>query len=205
MDVTVNEGVASEELNRRDDPLRLLETRRSASVKAMGEPGPTAEQLDRILRIAVRVPDHGKLAPWRFVLFEGEARARFGETLEARWKALHPEHGEETLGFVRRQLTRAPVVLAVVSRAAPHVKIPEWEQVLSAGAVCQNILVAATAMGIGCQWNTDWFAYDAETRKAMGLAPHEKVAGFLYFGTPTEPLTDRPRPDAQALLTRWGG
>ncbi|WP_421695235.1 nitroreductase family protein [Aestuariivirga sp.] len=183
--------------------LTLLETRKSASAKAMAAPGPTPAQLDQILRAAVRVPDHGKLTPWRFILWEGDARARFGDVMKARWQALHPEHGDQTLGFVHGLFLRAPTVLAVVSTAADHPKIPLWEQQLSAGAVCMNILYSATALGLGCQWNTDWVAYDADIAKAMGLAPHEKVAGLIYLGTPTAPLEDRPRPDPQTLLTHW--
>ena len=205
MTQTAVEGLPPEQLNDRSDPLTLLATRRSASVKAMTGPGPSPEQLTRLLQIAVRVPDHGKLAPWRFILFEGEARGRFGEVLAARWRELHPDHGEATVAQARGFFERAPAVLAVVSCAAPHVKIPEWEQVLSAGAVCQNILVAATAMGLGCQWNTDWCAYDEKTRAAMGLEVHENIAGFIYLGTPSEPATDRPRPDPAGLLTRWRG
>jgi len=184
--------------------LALLKTRKSGSAKAMGEPGPTPEQLSEILAIAVRVPDHGKLTPWRFILFSGEARARFGAILADRWKTLHPDHGAESLAFQRDLFTRAPMVLAVISRAAPHPKIPEWEQLLSSAAVCQNIVLAASAMGIGAQWQTDWPAYDAEVFKAMGLAPHERVSGFIYLGTPTAPLEERPRPDPATLLTRWG-
>jgi len=183
--------------------LTLLATRKSASAKAMGEPGPAADQLAEILRLAVRVPDHGKLAPWRFILWEGEARARFGEVMKARWHALHPAHGEEAMEIARTLFLRAPTVLGVVSSAAEHPKIPVWEQQLSAAAVCMNVLYAATAMGIGCQWNTGWVAYDAEIAAAMGLKPHEKLAGLLYLGTPTAPLEDRPRPDPSALLTRW--
>ena len=183
--------------------LSLLKTRKSASAKTMGEPGPSPEQISEILACAVRVPDHGKLAPWRFILWEGDARAAFGEVLKARWQQLHPEHGEGTLDFVKAMFLRAPAVLAVISAAAEHPKIPIWEQQLSAGAVCMNVLYAATAMGLGCQWNTDWVAYDAEIAAAMGLKPHEKVAGLIYLGTSTVPLEDRPRPDAQSLLTRW--
>ena len=183
--------------------LALLRTRKSASAKAMAEPGPTAEQLSEILACAVRVPDHGKLAPWRFILWEGEARAQFGDVMKARWQQLHSDHGEQTLGFVRGLFLRAPTVLGVVSAAQEHPKIPVWEQQLSAAAVCMNILYAATAMGIGCQWNTDWVVYDAEIAAAMGLKPHEKLAGLMYFGTPTGPLEERPRPDPSALLTRW--
>ena len=185
--------------------LSLLRSRKSASAKAMGEPGPSAGQLDEILRCGARVPDHGKLAPWRFIVFEGDARARFGMALRARWQDLHPDHGASTLDFVQGMFLRAPVVVAVVSTAAEHPKIPVWEQVLSAGAVCQNMLLAATALGVGCQWNTDWLAYDAEITKVMGLQPHERIAGLIYLGTPTAPLEERPRPDLSAITTRWMG
>jgi nitroreductase len=190
-------------LNDTSSVLSLLRTRKSASAKAMTEPGPTPGQIAQILEIAVRVPDHGKLAPWRFILWEGEARARFGEVMKARWQALHPEHGADTLAVVQGLFLRAPAVLGVVSSAAEHPKIPVWEQQLSAGAVCMNILTAATALGLGCQWNSDWIAYDAEIARAMGLAPHERIAGLIYLGTPVAPLEDRPRPDAAARLTRW--
>jgi nitroreductase len=190
-------------LNDTSSILNLLKTRKSASVKAMTEPGPTPQQLSEILTCAARVPDHGKLTPWRFILWEGGARAEFGELLKARWHELHPEHGEASLEFVRTMLTRAPTVLAVISTAAQHPKIPVWEQQMSAGAVCMNILLAATALGVGCQWNTDWIAYDGAIAAAMGLAPNEKVAGVIYLGTPSAALEDRPRPDPAALLTRW--
>jgi nitroreductase len=183
--------------------IALLKSRKSASAKAMAAPGPTPEQLSEILAMAVRVPDHGKLTPWRFILWEGDARAGFGEVMKARWNELHPEHGEESLAFVRGLFLRAPSVLGVVSAPKDSPKIPLWEQQLSAAAVCMNILYAATAMGIGCQWNTDWVAYDAGIAAAMGLTQGEKLAGLIYFGTPTAPLEDRPRPDPAALLTRW--
>jgi len=196
-------GAIMQQLNDTSSILALLATRKSASAKSMGAPGPTPEQLSEILRLGVRVPDHGKLAPWRFILWEGEARARFGDVLRTRWQALPPEHGEQSMSFVHDLFLRAPTVLGVVSTAQVHPKIPVWEQQLSAAAVCMNILYAATAMGIGCQWNTDWVVYDAEIAAAMGLAPHEKLAGLIYLGTPTAPLEDRPRPDVAALLTRW--
>lgn len=192
-------------LNDTSSALSLLKTRKSASVKAMTAPGPSPEQLKTILDIAVRVPDHGKLAPWRFVLFEGEARGKFGDLMKTRWQTLHPDHGADSLEFQRGLFLRAPTVVVVVSKAGPHVKIPEWEQLLSAGAVTQNMLLAAAALGIGAQWNTDWIAYDREIAKAMGLSETEKVVGVVYFGTPAAPLEDRPRPDPQSLLTRWHG
>jgi nitroreductase len=192
------------QLNDLSSPLAFLKTRKSGSAKALDSPGPSPAQLSEILEIAVRVPDHGKLTPWRFVLFEGAARADIGKAFAVRWKALHPEHGEEMLAFHRGLFLRAPTVIAVVSTAAPHAKIPEWEQLLSSAAVCYNIVLAATAMGFDAQWQTDWVAYDAETIAAMGLKGSERVSGFVYVGTTTAPLEERPRPDPQALLTRWG-
>jgi nitroreductase len=192
-----------QQFNDTSSVLALLNTRKSASAKAMSAPGPTPEQLSEILRLAVRVPDHGKLNPWRFILWEGDARAAFGDLMKARWQQLHPEHGEQTLGVVHGLFLRAPSVLGVVSAAQEHPKIPVWEQQLSAAAVCMNILYAATALGLGCQWNTDWVAYDAEIAAAMGLGPHEKLAGLIYLGTPAGPLEERPRPDPATLLTRW--
>jgi nitroreductase len=192
-------------LNDATTGLSLLSTRRSASVKAMSEPGPTPQQVNEILTIAVRVPDHGKLAPWRFILFEGDARRKFGGELARRWESLHSGTSEETLSYWRSYFLRAPTIIALVSRAAAHPKIPEWEQQLSAGAVGQNILLAASALGIGCQWNTDWCAYDEEIGELMKLEPHERIAGFFYLGTAAAPLEDRPRPDPSALLSRWTG
>jgi nitroreductase len=185
--------------------LSYLATRKSASVKAMSGPGPTPADIEQILAIAVRVPDHGKLTPWRFILFEGDDRARIGARFRTRWHELHPDHGEDALKFHEGLFLRAPAVIAVVSCAAPHPKIPEWEQRLSAGAVCMNMLMAAGAIGIGAQWQTDWPAYDSEIASIMGLAPHERIAGFVYLGTSTVPLEDRPRPDPLRLLTRWNG
>lgn len=190
-------------LNDTSSAISLLKTRKSASVKAMVAPGPTPEQLKTILEIAVRVPDHGKLTPWRLVLFEGEARRKFGEVIKTRWQELHPEHGPDSLAFQAGLFLRAPTVLVIVSKAEPHVKIPEWEQLLSAGALTQNILLAAAALGVGAQWNTDWIAYDPQIMKAMGLTATEKIVGVVYLGTPASALEDRPRPDPESLITRW--
>ena len=191
-------------LNDLTSPLNFLKSRKSGSVKALGEPGPNPAQITEILEIAVRVPDHGKLTPWRFVLFEGAARAGIGKIFAERWKVLHPDHGEEAIAFQRGLFMRAPVIIAVVSTAAPHVKIPEWEQRLSSAAVCYNMVLAATALGFDAQWQTDWVAYDKEAAAAMGLKGTEQVSGIICIGTTTAPLEDRPRPDPKALLTRWG-
>jgi nitroreductase len=152
------------------------------------------------LTLAVRVPDHGKLAPWRLIVFEGEGRERAGAALagvaEAAGNGRNPE--EE-----RARFTRAPLVVAVVSRAAPHVKIPEWEQVMSAGAVCLNLIHAAAAHGFSAQWLTEWPAYDEAAKAALGIAPGERVAGFIHIGVPQVAMTDRDRPPLDRIVTRF--
>lgn len=185
------------------DALDLLATRRSSRVIDLVEPGPSDADLDTILTIAARVPDHGKLAPWRFIVFAGEGRAKAGDALAAVWAKAHPEADEKRLAEERGRFARAPVVVAVVSRAAPHVKIPEWEQLLSAAASCQNLLLAATALGYGVNWLTEWPTYDADARAALGLAEHERIAGFIYVGTATQKLDDRPRPSLAEVVTRF--
>lgn len=183
--------------------LDLLLSRRSGSAKRMTGPGPNADQLRTILAAGARAPDHGKLAPWRFIIFEGSAREKFGELLVARLKKTEPDASPERVGLEARRFLRAPVVVAVVSRARGNAKVPEWEQVLSAGAVCENMLIAGTALGFVANWITEWPAYDAVVRERIGLAADERIAGFLYFGTSTEPLEERARPDLDALITRF--
>ncbi len=191
-------------LNDTSSVLAFLKSRKSASAKAMGGPGPSQTQISEILEIAVRVPDHGKLAPWRFILFEGDARAEMGAKFAVVWAQQNPTHGAESLSFQSGLFMRAPLVLAVVSTAATHSKIPIWEQQMSAAAVCYNIVLAATALGFGVQWQSDWVAYEAGAKSAMGVKGDEQVAGLIYIGQSTVPLEDRPRPNSQALLTRWG-
>jgi nitroreductase len=190
-------------LNDQSSLLNFLKTRKSASAKAMTGPGPTAAQVTEMLHLAVRVPDHGKLAPWRFIVFEGDARFAVGEKFAARWQALNPAHGADSITFQKGLFVRAPVVIAVVSTAAPHVKIPVWEQKMSAGAVCLNLEFAAMAMGFDVQWQTDWVAYDEGAKAAMNVQSTEQIAGLIYIGHTTAPLEDRPRPDAAAITTHW--
>jgi nitroreductase len=182
--------------------LDLLRTRRSVPPLRLDGPGPSAAELDTLLTLAARVPDHGKLAPWRFLVIEGEARTRIGATIAAAYAADHPEADAARLDLERTRLAHAPVVIAVVSRAAPHTKIPEWEQVLSAGAVCMNLVVAANAAGYATSWLTEWFAYDRRVLDALGLNPCEKLAGFIHLGHPQEVPGDRPRPDLADIVTR---
>jgi nitroreductase len=191
-------------LNDQSSLLDFLKTRKSASAKSMAGPGPDAGQLADILSIAVRVPDHGKLSPWRFVVFDDDARIRVGELFAKRYSALHPDFPAESLEFQKKLFSRAPVVVAVVSTAAEHVKIPIWEQLMSSAAVCFNMVLAAQAHGYDAQWQSDWVAYDEGAKAAMGITSHEKVAGLIYIGTSTVALEDRPRPHVQALTTHWG-
>ena len=148
------------------------------------------------------MPDHGRLVPWRFIVIEGEARRRIGEAIAAAFRADQPEADAEKVALERGRLARAPLVVAVVSRARPHVKIPDWEQVLSAGAVCMNLLNAATAMGFGASWITEWYAFDRRVLDALGLEPDERIAGFVHIGTPLEKPVERPRPDLADIVTR---
>ena len=185
-----------------NDPLSLLQRRRSVAAHLLGEPGPGAAELQTLLTVATRVPDHGRLAPWRFVVLSGDARARIGETIAAAFRADNPSADPERIAFERARLARAPLVIAVVSRAQPHVKIPEWEQVLSAGAVCMNLLNAAHGLGYGATWITEWYAYDRRVLDALGLDPGERIAGFVHIGTILEPPAERVRPDLAQLVTR---
>jgi nitroreductase len=179
------------------ETLALLARRRSTKVIHLQEPGPTGDALDAILRLAARVPDHGKLGPWRFVIIEGEARTRAGAAL-AGVCADAP-----SADAARAMFLRAPVCVMVVSTAQPHPKIPEWEQHLSAGAVCYGMLIAAHAMGYGGCWLTGWSCYDERARAALGLDASERIAGFIYLGAPTETPLERPRPDWSTRTSRF--
>lgn len=187
-------------------PLRThLQTRRSVPSRMLGSPGPNADELKAMLGIAARVPDHGKLAPWRFIVVEGEARSRLGDRLAAISDRRAGDEDEQRRDIERSRFTVAPVTVVVVSRAAPHAKIPEFEQLLSAGAVCMNLLHAAHAFGFAGQWLTGWPAYDDEARRTIGLETGETVAGFVAIGTSAEPPADRPRPEIDAITSDWRG
>ena len=187
------------------DALQLLQTRRSVKPVDLVAPAPSRAELDTLFTVASRVPDHGKLTPWRFIIFEGDARRAAGDKIAAIFQADHPDAKPEHVEFERTRLARAPLVVAVVSRAAPHVKIPEWEQVLSAGAAAMNLVHATYALGYAANWITEWYAYDRRVLDALGLAPHERIAGFVHIGTPVRPSEDRPRPPLAEIVTRFGG
>ncbi|QUD90724.1 nitroreductase family protein [Phenylobacterium montanum] len=178
--------------------LDFLALRRSASAATLTAPGPSRDQLDDLLRLAVRVPDHGKLSPWRFVVLEGEAKAAFEAELD-RLAETHPD-AEKAKGAMFK-FRAPPVAVVVISRHIPG-KIPEWEQRLSAGAVCISLVNAAQAAGFGANWITDWYSFDPRVGTLLGLEPEEQVAGFVYLGAVGEPPLERVRPDV-AGLTRW--
>ncbi|HEY5225627.1 MAG TPA: nitroreductase [Methylovirgula sp.] len=183
----------------------LLKARRSAPVPSMVGPGPTAAELETLLTLGSRVPDHGKLAPFRFIVFADEGKLRAEEIIAEVYAAAHPEANEDQLRVERkRQALVAPVVVAVVSRAAPHEKIPEWEQVMTAGAACMSLIVAANAMGFATVWLTGWYAYDRKVLERFGLTPTEKIAGFVHIGRSPNPRDDRARPALADIVTMFG-
>jgi nitroreductase len=177
----------------------LLLSRRSGSAKAMKEPGPSKKQLAQILQAGARAPDHGKLFPWRFIVFEGKGRERAGDILAEVMKA--EGERDKQVEEERGRFLRAPVVIGVVSAAREQHKIPVWEQELSAGAVCQNILIAATASGFVGNWISEWYAYHPVVKDRLGLKAGERIAGFIYIGTANEELEERPRPDMDGIVT----
>ena len=185
-----------------NETLALLQSRRSVAPHLLTDPGPTPAEIETLLTIATRVPDHGRLTPWRFIVLEGEARRRIGEAIAAAFRADNPAAKPETVEFERGRLVRAPLVIGVVSRAAPHVKIPDWEQIMSAGAAAMSLVIAANAMGYATSWITEWYAFDRRVLDALGLAPNERMAGFVHIGRPKEPPAERPRPALADVVTR---
>lgn len=184
-------------------PLTLLKTRKSPKVFDLVAPGPTPEEIEEMLTIASRVPDHGKLTPWRFIIFEGDGRERAGEAIAAVFAAQNPDADAERLAIERTRLSRAPLVIGVVSKTGPHAKIPEWEQTLSGAAAATLLVLSAHAHGYAATWLTEWYAYDAAARAALGLSEDERFIGFIHIGTLARPQEDRPRPPLHAIATRF--
>lgn len=184
-------------------PFEFLATRRSIPAAFLGEPGPDAAAIAEILRVATRVPDHGKLAPWRFVLIQGDARRAAGAALAERRAERAPPPRPEDIDAERDRFGKAPLVIVLVSRLVPSEKATEWEQVLSAGAVAMNLLNGAHAMGFAANWLTDWPAYDDRVRLLFGLGEGERIVGFFHIGTPRIAPQERWRPEVEPLVTRW--
>ena len=186
------------------DLLTLLNARRSTPSRQLGEPGPNAAQLDELLTAAIRVPDHGKLTPWRLLLIRGQARARLGERLAEIHRRKEPDIADAALTKDRERYTFAPVIIAVVARIdAQHAKIPQQEQLLSAGCVAYNLLLGAQALGFGAQWLTGWAAYDADVAVLLGLSAQERIVSFVHIGTARETAPERTRPALADVVSEW--
>ena len=185
------------------EPLALLDARRSVPAKQLAAPGPDHPTLLRMLRSAVRVPDHGKRVPWRFLRISGAARLALGERLVARALERDPNAGDAVLDKDRQRFAHAPLVVVVIARLGADEKIPEQERLLSAGCVCFALLQAAQACGFGAQWLTGWPAYDVEVMRWLGLSAEERIVGFIHIGTPQLEAPERERPDPTGLLSDW--
>ena len=183
-----------------EETLALLASRRSATPQTLTAPAPTGQVLRDLLRLAARTPDHGKLFPWRFIVLEGEAKGELAARLEGLAKE-QPDPVKATNTLFK--LKTPPLCIAVVSRVDQTASIPVWEQELSAGACCMTLVLAATAMGFGANWITDWYAFDPRALSLLGLHPGERIAGYVLIGTPTEAPLERARPDVEAMTTVW--
>ena len=187
-------------------PLDVLDQRRSVPARQLGEPGPDAAHLQRLIQAAIRVPDHGKLVPWRLLAIRGDARARLGAALAEIHARNEPDTPPGVLDKDRERFNSAPLILAVIARIEPgHPKVPAQEQLLSAGCVAYNLLLGAQALGFGAQWLTGWAAYDADVERLLGLAPHESVVAFVHIGTAREAAPERTRPAPADVLSEWTG
>ncbi|MEO7224044.1 MAG: nitroreductase [Devosia sp.] len=182
-----------------------LKTRRSVGIGFLKDPGPTPAELDEILAIGTRVPDHGKFVPWRLIVIEGDARAKAGEKLAAIQKARNPALDEASLDNERRQFLPAPVTIGVLLSPKPNPKAPEMEQLLSAGNVCFNLSHAAFGLGFAASWTNKWYGFDTEAQQMLGARGGERFVGFIHIGTPTTVIEDRDRPDLSTVVTRWQG
>ncbi len=185
-------------------PIRLIETRRSAKPRDMVGPGPDPSQLDQILGAAMRVPDHGKLAPWRFIVVDADNRNALASLLVEAYRAEKPDAGRLELEAMEQFAKQSPTLVIVVSTPVADSKIPLWEQQLSAGAACMTMLQAAHALGFVGSWLTGWAAYSDVVSEALA-GPHGRIAGFLFFGSPGRPLEERPRPSFDEIVSHWRG
>ena len=191
-------------LNKLDSKtIDFLTTRRSTVARMMGDPGPNDDELRQIMEAGMRVPDHGRLTPWRFIVIRGDARDTIGDVIATSFRRNNPDAIQEQIEIEQERLTRAPIVIAVVSRVHREHKIPVWEQILSSGAACQTMLIAAQSMGYAAQWLTEWYAYDSDVKKAIGAEADDEIAGFVYLGNPVGELTDRARPIYDHIVSEW--
>ena len=189
-------------LNDRSSTLALLKTRRSGRPRDLVEPGPSEEQLREILSVATRVPDHGKLAPWRFVMVRKEDRSALEELLQRAYRIDHPEPGRLEIEATQRFAHQAPALVVALFKPVESSKIPLWEQQLSCGAALMNLLTATHALGFVAGWVTGWAAFSEEVRRAFAK-DGEVIAGFVFIGTPAAELEERPRPMLEDVVSEW--
>jgi len=185
-----------------NEVLQLLHTRRSVKAADMVEPGPNPMQIKNILTAAARVPDHGKTVPFYFILFEGSARQEVGKIVADIYKKHNPDAPQDKMQCEENRFLRAPTVIAVIHRVRPA-KHPQWEQIMSAGAACQNLILAANAQGFSTQWLSEWIAYDEEVKTALGMDKRDIVAGFIYIGTAKNKPEERERPSLKEIVNYW--
>ena len=185
-------------------PLSLLATRRSGKPRELAAPGPDAAQLDAMIALAARTPDHGKLAPWRFVIVPVDKRVRLAEVITSAYRAERPQAARTEIESLEQFAQQAPALVVVLSSPRTESHIPLWEQELSAGAACMNLLHAAHATGFAAGWLTGWSAYNDAVRNAFGAAP-ERIVGFVFIGSPAKQLEERPRPDLSKIISVWNG
>lgn len=186
-----------------NDPLHFLARRRSAPSRQLGEPGPDDATLKRLLTAAIRVPDHGKLVPWRLIILHADAKQELGRRLASMAIAKHPDMPAAKQDKERHRYAHAPLVIAVVARLDADSRIPEQEQLLSAGCVAHNLLLGAQALGFGAQWLTGWAAYDRDAAALLGLTDNEHVVGFVHIGTPAIEIPERTRPALDEVVSSW--
>jgi nitroreductase len=182
----------------------LLLTRRSVPPRLLATPAPTPAEIRTLITIASRVPDHGRVVPWRFVVIGPGGGARLGSMIADTFSTDHPDASPEALEIERCRLLRAPLVIAVISSTREHPKAPEWEQILSAGAAAMSLVIAANAMGYGANWHTEWYAYDRRIMRELGVVDNERIAGFVHIGTAIERPGDRPRPLLDDVTVEYG-
>ncbi|MCF4098718.1 nitroreductase family protein [Maritalea mediterranea] len=190
-------------MTQHDSLIEYLKTRRSVTAPFLSSPGPTVAELDQIMEIGIRVPDHGKIAPWRMVVYQGAMRETVGEKLAKIWQAKHPEADAEMLDVERKRFLPAPVTIGVLARPQSHPKVPELEQLLSAGCVCFNLVHAAHAHGYAAHWVTRWFSFDHEAATMLGAHEGEQFVGFVHIGTPEVPPQERDRPKLRDVVSYW--
>ncbi len=187
---------------RMSNALELLKTRTSPRAADLVLPAPTEAQLQEMLTIAARVPDHGKMVPWRFIVHPQDSRAALVEKLVANFRAGNPNASVAEADKQRLRFGGSPLIVTVVCRIAPNAKVPDVEQLLSAGAVCMNLLHAAHAMGFGANWLTGWAAFDGSSKELFGLAQNEQIVGFIHIGTVKGEIFQRPRPELSQIVSR---